>query len=56
MISNNSNSGAVQFAKDNSIDFKIINKSKFPKTEQIEYENGSPWFAPRPVTQGDEEE
>ena len=38
MISNNSNSGAVQFAKDNSIDFKIINKNKFPKTEQIEYE------------------
>tara|TARA_R100001129_G_scaffold91521_1_gene62431 strand:+ start:428 stop:631 length:204 start_codon:yes stop_codon:yes gene_type:complete len=24
--------------------------------EQIEYENGSPWFEPKPVTQGDEEE
>tara|TARA_R100001086_G_scaffold110890_3_gene56480 strand:+ start:5149 stop:5352 length:204 start_codon:yes stop_codon:yes gene_type:complete len=24
--------------------------------EQIEHENGSPWFEPRPVTQGDEEE
>lgn len=24
--------------------------------EQIEHENGSPWFAPKPVTQGDEKE
>ena len=39
LISNNPNCGAVQFAKNNSIEFIIINEKKFPKTVQIEYEN-----------------
>tara|TARA_Y100001960_G_C14666743_1_gene823720 strand:+ start:461 stop:985 length:525 start_codon:yes stop_codon:yes gene_type:complete len=39
LISNNPNSGAVQFAKDNLIDIKIINNKRFPNTVPMEYEN-----------------
>ena len=39
LISNNPNSGAIQFAENNLIECKVINKKKFPESEQIEYEN-----------------
>ena len=39
LISNNSESGAVKYAVENNIDYKIINDFRYPGIINIEYEN-----------------
>ena len=39
LISNNPRSGAVKYAVENNIDYKIINDFRYPDNKNIEYEN-----------------
>ena len=46
LISNNSKSGAIEYAKSNNVDYKVINKIRFPNSLYDEYEKTLVYYKP----------